>query len=520
MTIALSIILYSLNKKYRTCINDSLASFDSVNLIQQDIALLKEDTLYVGRLSDYLNFTKTPKNVCFLCMDDADEKVNEKDFQNLVILEDCHDLCGLFNDVINIFFEFEKWTGRMQTAISQNKGLQDLIDISEAMLGNHIDILDGSFKLLAYTKRIESEDPVTNTLIETGAHPKDLVEKFYKDKKIAEFENASDIIIGNDSKFTSYPVAIKVFHINEVSELYVVMICNNNEPTRGFIDLYRIFLGFIERFCVRSAKLAENFGELYDLCSDLLEQKVSSKEEVAKRLAFTNYPSEKGFVCMTVKFEDEINVISNRIVGLINRNLYSCTALPFKKRVVLIHFCNEGDDSIHKVCERVKAIIAPMKCHIGVSNVFSDLWDLGRAYEQTMCVLECAIKGNMISFEKKEEERDNIYRFEDYFMNIFLFKSGINSSIFKNSFMVKSMDILERASVDRGFDLIKFLDVYFASSCKATEAGNRLHMHRNSVLYHISKIENILGESLDDPDVCLKLELAIIAKKTGLMQLT
>ena len=161
-----------------------------------------------------------------------------------------------------------------------------------------------------------------------------------------------------------------------------------------------------------------------------------------------------------------------------------------------------------------------MKCHIGISNVFSDLWDLGKAYEQTMCVLECAIKGNMISFEKKEEERDNIYRFEDYFMNIFLFKSGLNDSIFKNSFMVKSMDVLERASVDKGIDLIKFLDVYFASSCKATEAGNRLHMHRNSVLYHISKIENILGESLDNPDVCLKLELAIIAKKTGLMQLT
>jgi DNA-binding PucR family transcriptional regulator len=34
-----------------------------------------------------------------------------------------------------------------------------------------------------------------------------------------------------------------------------------------------------------------------------------------------------------------------------------------------------------------------------------------------------------------------------------------------------------------------------------------LHMHRNTVLYHISRIEDVLGVSLEDPEVRLKLSL-------------
>jgi len=42
-------------------------------------------------------------------------------------------------------------------------------------------------------------------------------------------------------------------------------------------------------------------------------------------------------------------------------------------------------------------------------------------------------------------------------------------------------------------------------------------MHRNSVLYHISKIEKMLGVSIEDPKVSLKLRLAIIVHNTGFL---
>jgi DNA-binding PucR family transcriptional regulator len=52
------------------------------------------------------------------------------------------------------------------------------------------------------------------------------------------------------------------------------------------------------------------------------------------------------------------------------------------------------------------------------------------------------------------------------------------------------------------------LYAYLTSERRATTAGRTLHMHRNSVLYHITRIEDLAGISLDDYWTRLKLLLA------------
>ncbi|HIZ06904.1 MAG TPA: helix-turn-helix domain-containing protein [Candidatus Eubacterium avistercoris] len=53
------------------------------------------------------------------------------------------------------------------------------------------------------------------------------------------------------------------------------------------------------------------------------------------------------------------------------------------------------------------------------------------------------------------------------------------------------------------------MKVYLQCNRKATETGDILHMHRNTVLYHIDRIEQLLHISLSSADVCLKLQLGI-----------
>lgn len=58
-------------------------------------------------------------------------------------------------------------------------------------------------------------------------------------------------------------------------------------------------------------------------------------------------------------------------------------------------------------------------------------------------------------------------------------------------------------------EMVKTLDAYFLAGNSPTEAAERLHLHRNTLLYRLQRIEDILGIDLHDPEICLALHLAL-----------
>jgi purine catabolism regulator len=58
-------------------------------------------------------------------------------------------------------------------------------------------------------------------------------------------------------------------------------------------------------------------------------------------------------------------------------------------------------------------------------------------------------------------------------------------------------------------ELLRTLDAYLASGCSPTAAAERLHLHRNGLLYRLQRIREILPVDLDDPEQRLGLHLAL-----------
>lgn len=64
---------------------------------------------------------------------------------------------------------------------------------------------------------------------------------------------------------------------------------------------------------------------------------------------------------------------------------------------------------------------------------------------------------------------------------------------------------------DRGSDLVRTLRVYFATGANASEAADRLYLHRNSVSYRLARVETLTGIDLKDPGASLALQLGLLA---------
>lgn len=58
-------------------------------------------------------------------------------------------------------------------------------------------------------------------------------------------------------------------------------------------------------------------------------------------------------------------------------------------------------------------------------------------------------------------------------------------------------------------NLIQTLEAFFAANCSPKEAASILNVHRNTVLYRLDRIATITGQDLDDPEVRLRLHLAL-----------
>lgn len=67
----------------------------------------------------------------------------------------------------------------------------------------------------------------------------------------------------------------------------------------------------------------------------------------------------------------------------------------------------------------------------------------------------------------------------------------------------------------RRSDLVRTLRTYFAAGANASEAADRLFLHRNSMLYRLERIQKLTGLDLKDHRVALALQLGLLATERG-----
>ena len=74
---------------------------------------------------------------------------------------------------------------------------------------------------------------------------------------------------------------------------------------------------------------------------------------------------------------------------------------------------------------------------------------------------------------------------------------------------------LEEHDRSRGSDLVKTLRTYFAAGANASEAADRLFLHRNSMAYRLERVSKLTGLDLREPWAALALQLGLLSLQRG-----
>ncbi len=506
MEISLALILDLLGYEYETGSADTSLLFDGIELLGEEQPLRSCKTLYVGGLSSALYAQKKDPSLHFLCVRDrmVDERETKDAMAQICVVKRNLSLQELFNQTQRIYLRVVNWKMQLLRSVSRREGIQVLMDLSEPMIGNHIAVMDSSFKLIGYTRHVKTDDQVSNELMRHGFHSQDTIERFQQLGRYSQFEKEDRMIVSDDYAMSDYVTVKRIFHKNNTYTMLAVMVCCE-KYSQGILELFGILVDMLEIY-VDSGMYAEGTGRpMITLIRDIMEGKLKTSEEISRRASLIGMKLHGTFQLMTVRFLDEANIPFRRVVAELSNAFPLYDIVLYQKQILLFY---QGEIS-KQIQKQLQNVLKLYEFQCGVSNLFSSLSQLPTAYKQA----EAAIRiGSELTtrkeegLDKKEKERGKLYAFKDY---VLYYQMQLilqhQEGMITNSMALQSLRILKENASSYSVDYLNILQTFLQCERRATLASARLCMHRNTVLYHIDRIQEMLGIDLDDCDVRLEL---------------
>lgn len=172
----------------------------------------------------------------------------------------------------------------------------------------------------------------------------------------------------------------------------------------------------------------------------------------------------------------------------------------------------EDENALMTRLERVQARIQPGENNnssnnattglplysVGIGRIARNLQAIPQAYREAQQALEI---GRKLFGEGK------LHSFAHFGIYRLLFHLNGQSEL--REFYTETLGPLLAADTRGDGAFIETLECYFRCNGNLSETARAMHFHRNSLLYRLSRIEEILGHSLEDSELRLSLQIAL-----------
>ena len=255
----------------------------------------------------------------------------------------------------------------------------------------------------------------------------------------------------------------------------------------------------------------------YDFVNHLLMKKGISEREIEFRCGLYGFDNRKHWICMLIRLRDcesayEKN--SKRIVELLQEinetENYALFTVNYLDCVIVYFMDGEKDNRIQAVkdCRRIMKRVKErsreesISVEIGMSGYQGRTEGIVRAFHQAE---------EAVAAGKKIRPAENVHFYEDYYL-FFLLKRALNKEELEDLYK-KTILILDRFDRENHTNFEESLEIYFESSQNIAESAKRMFIHRNTMLYRMEKIRELLKIEKIDGTQSLQLQLGIMAGK-------
>lgn len=429
--------------------------------------------------------------------------------------------------LLDIADRYDAWEKRMDSIFHEQGSLQELLDVSEPFLQNNVVVLDPALKLLAYTKSVPCDDPVTVELIEHGYHTEDNIRKFKLHKRFKPWSEDDGFIVNDTRLICKYVTVVKSFKARSAFSLITVMMCNVADPDAYLLDTFGMFAKRVELYAHRDYPDDKPSGNIVDtFLKDLIAGEIPDEDSVIERCRYAGIPHDARF-CLFYMRAGENSVPSSRLLADVSLAVAPAKTIVVDDAVVVLCFnCSSDTCALHciantcphkrmTVSQRLNEMLERYDLTCGRSSKFRTLSIAPVAYAQakaayTMSHRKLNDGGKPRSGKTKSVNMwRRIFSFDAYGVDYLVGKlSEADTSMLDSTYVGSILADISRQDAESKTNNYEFLHAYLVYERRTSVVADRLHMHRNNVNYRISRIEEQFGINTEDAQLRQDLLLA------------
>lgn len=412
-------------------------------------------------------------------------------YASRVLLVRSQENFSYFNFLLQRYFiHITVWEHELDNAVLRKSELNELLNVGSTLTGNFMTVNDNQFNLVGYTDVIEPPDNVSKYLIEEGCLPEPRIDTWKRkilEKRLMR-EEATEAL-----PFVQYHHPIYVDHVYFAS---IVMICNGTVATKGLEDIFMKIVKRVTELCqLLWKKQAQTDFPFYSFFIRLIQGTAMSPEYIKIQTSLGKIPHPAEFKLIALEtgtfnkatMAEQINTAASQL------NRHACYCFPFEDKLVVLYYSQPSESNLshHKTfVELEEKICKPFGIDCGVSQVFIHLEDLDMAYKQTCIALKLKDTIRRELFVVGEEQNKSVFLFEEALLSYLVSQQQLDERFLKFTFSHTIVEKLYAEDQKNGTNYLALFWFYIHHERNATLVAQRLHMHRNTVLYHIEKIQN------------------------------
>lgn len=454
-------------------IRDALNEYQPVSMIENGAQVIKnirylsessgfeKEYIYIGDSKDF--FGSDSHHV--FCVSGSD-----------MLLLKTDDIYEVFNKILQIFEYYNTWEQTLIERIASGAALQELLDLSKDVFRYPLVITDASHLQLALfipdgypNKEYESYRDVPIPLDMLTIINKEIVH---------DIQNKTAYV--HKTKAFSRPGIIRnLFRKDELIGWFVILDVMD-ENSQRLMQLCDTFAGLVEAwFCKHedSSPSASQAG----LFLDILSGKETDRSRLISRLQGIGWLEDDEKLVVQVHVNSINDLAFFTLKRILPQNFSGCYVISYKSGLVLV--ANLRLLSEKKLEALLSDILCQSQTYCGVSYKFTNVLKLNQYYRQAEIAV---IYGN--------KKPGAINHCEEYAMD---YLKDIIQDNLATDIRHPALKILKDYDTCNNTEYYKTLMEYLINERDQRKTARLMSIHRNTLVYRINRIEEILGIDLD-----------------------
>lgn len=377
--------------------------------------------------------------------------------------------------------------------------IQELLDICWDIIGVPILAVDIMYNVLGISPQTKTGDYQWDYLLENRGYETDMIVQLYEEGIMQSVnENEAPYIVDWGS-CKDAPKIQGIIRVNDIIEGYVTMNCKDAPITSDKMKAMEIIQSTCAFFFKdRESESSMHYTYLKTLTGELFHHRIHSKKQLELWYKDTGIRLEPPYqvVAVSTDVTNEKNVLSYIRKSI--RQFFPCQLALIQHNVLLILRYNMNITKNTQASEKqFHTILEKFSAHCGVSNTFDNLLELASFQMQAEDAMRLGSRLN---------RRYRIAYYEDYYLPAILLPRM--EQMPQSNYLSPVIAKVQAYDKAHSTDFLPTLQVYINSLCSTAETAESLHIHRNTLLYRLNKIEELTGVSLGDPHTYMHLMIS------------